>query len=277
MFELPEYQVLARQVNEALVGKTIRRGALSSHPHKFVWHNLSHEEFAHQSAGKRIGEARSQGKWLFIPLEPGCRLAIGEAGGKFLYLAPGAKVPEKYHLLLEFEDESYLSATTQMWGAYELFKAGEELQRQYIKDMRLTPLDAGFTFEYFSDLAAEAVAAKKTSAKGLLTQDQLIPGLGNAIAQDILFQAGINPRHPVDALDEKQRHALYDAILATVKAIIAQGGRYDETDLFGQPGGYQRLMDKRAAGQPCPRCGAIVEKIQYLGGACHFCPQCQIR
>lgn len=49
-------------------------------------------------------------------------------------------------------------------------------------------------------------------------------------SQDILFRAGLHPRHP---------------------------------------------MDSRAAEQPCPACGTPVEKIQYLGGACYFCPHCQ--
>ena len=65
------------------------------------------------------------------------------------------------------------------------------------------------------------------------------------------------------------------AILITVQEVIAKGGRHDEVDLYGQPGGYARLMDRRAAGQPCPTCSTLVEKIQYLGGACYFCPRCQ--
>jgi formamidopyrimidine-DNA glycosylase len=109
-----------------------------------------------------------------------------------------------------------------------------------------------------------------------LTQEQLIPGLGNAIAQDIMFHAGLHPKHPITNMDEAQRRRLYDAIAATVQDAIAQGGRSDEFDLYNRPGGYARLMDSRATGQPCPVCGAIVEKIQYLGGACYFCPSCQV-
>jgi formamidopyrimidine-DNA glycosylase len=60
-----------------------------------------------------------------------------------------------------------------------------------------------------------------------------------------------------------------------VQEVIAQGGRYDEVDLYGRPGGYVRLMDKEALGRPCPECGGAVEKVQYLGGACYYCPACQ--
>jgi formamidopyrimidine-DNA glycosylase len=136
-------------------------------------------------------------------------------------------------------------------------------------------VDPGFTFRYFDGLIASVAAEGKRRVKGLLTQDQLIPGLGNAIAQDILFVARLHPRHPLDELDRAQRRKLYDAITGTVRKVIAGGGRDDEHDLHDRPGGYKRIMDSAAAGRPCPECGERIAKIQYLGGACYFCPGCQ--
>jgi len=276
MFELPEFITLARQINEAVAGKTAERGALGNSPHKFVWYNRRHDEFAGLTAGKRVGLASSRGKWLFVPLQPGYTLLIGECGGRLLYHLPGAELPKKYHLWLTFTDGSALTAMTAMWGAMELYEAGQELERQYVKGMRPTPAEPAFTFEYFAALVDELRAGKKQSVKGLLTQEQLIPGLGNAIAQDIMFRAGLHPRHPLAELGDAQARALYDAILATVEAAIAGGGRDDELDLYGRPGGYRRLMDSRAVGQPCPTCGSVIEKMPYLGGSCYFCPHCQV-
>ena len=276
MFELPEYVVLAGQINETLQGKTIAQGSLGNSPHKFVWYNRSHEEFAELTQGKTIGEAHARGRWLFVPVEPGYVLLFGECGGKMLYHAPESKLPKKYHLYLTFNDDSFMTVTTQMWGAMELYEKGDELEREYVKDMRPTPSDPAFTFDYFDNLIDELVPEKKRSAKGLLTQEQLIPGLGNSIAQDILFQAGLHPKHPLDELDAPARQALYAAIINTVQAVIAQGGRYDEYDLYGNPGGYARIMDKYAVARPCPVCGGEVEKMQYLGGACYVCANCQV-
>lgn len=276
MFELPEIVILARQINATLRGKTVRSGSLGNKPHKFVWYNRTHEEFAGLTAGKRLGEAYSRGRWLFVPMEPGYLLVLGECGGRVLYHPPGAGLPGVYHLYLAFDDGSALTATTQMWGAMELYEKGQELERQYVKDMRPTPTDPGFTFDYFAGLVDSLLAGKKRSVKALLTQDQLIPGLGNAIAQDIMYRAHLHPRRSLADLDAAQRRALFDAIRSTVQAVIDQGGRYDETDLFGAPGGYVRLMDKEAAGRPCPACGTTVEKMQYLGGTCYFCPACQL-
>lgn len=275
MFELPEFVILALQINETISGMTIQSGQLGNSPHKFVWYNRTPEEFERLTTGKRVGHASSKGKWLFIPLDPGYVLLVGECGGKFTLNPPGASMPNKYHLRIAFEDDSFLTATTQMWGAYELYEVGREQERQYVKDMQPTPLDPEFTPDYFEDLIENLVGGKKRSVKSLLTQDQLIPGLGNAIAQDILFKARLHPRHPLTDLTAIQRQALYNAILTTIQEVIAQGGRYDEFNLHNQPGGYIRIMDKNALSHPCPVCGGEIQKISYLGGACYLCPTCQ--
>lgn len=275
MFELPEYVILARQMNESIEGKRIDKGQLGNSPHKFVWYNRSHEEFERLTRGKTVGETRSKGRWLFLPLEPGFVLLLGECGGKILLQPPGAKLPKKYHLHLGFEDDSFLTVTTQMWGAMELHEQGQEMEREYVKDMRTAPVDADFTRDYLAGLIDTIAAEGKRSVKGLLTQDQLIPGLGNAIAQDIMFRARLHPKRSISALTEEQIQELHTAIVGTVNAVIEGGGRYDEYDLYGERGGYTRLMDKNAVGRPCPGCSGEIEKIQYLGGACYYCPSCQ--
>jgi formamidopyrimidine-DNA glycosylase len=276
LFEIPECTTLARQMNGILPGKTVQRGSLGNSPHKFVWYNRTREEFEKLTGGKVVGTVRVRGRWLTLDLDPGYRLLLGECGGRVLYHAPGSSLPEKFHLLLAFKDGSALTIMTSMWGAMELYEAGQEQERQYIKGMRLTPVESEFTLGYFGALIDELLQGEKRSVKSLLTQDQLIPGLGNAIAQDIMFNARLHPRHTLKDLSPDQRLDLYKGITATVQEAIEKGGRNDETDLFGKPGGYIRKMDSHAAGKSCTACGTLVEKMQYLGGACYFCPHCQV-
>jgi len=169
-------------MNDTLVGKRIRHGQLGNSPHKFVWYNRTHEAFEQLTQGKTVGEASARARWLFLPLEPSYLLLLGECGGKVLYHPVGSQPPMKYHLYITFEDGSFLTVTTQMWGAMELYVQGEELEREYMKGMKTTPLDPEFTADYFRSLVAELSPGKARSAKALLTQDQVIPGLGNAIA-----------------------------------------------------------------------------------------------
>ena len=99
--------------------------------------------------------------------------------------------------------------------------------------------------------------------------------MGNGCLQDILFRARLHPRRKVvDIADDEQR-ALYDAIKRTLNQMIDLGGRSSEVDLYGNKGGYVRILDSKTKGTPCPECGTTIEKIQYLGGACYFCPTCQ--
>ena len=220
MFEIPEFVTLARQMNQTLKGKKIQRGQLGNSPHKFVWYNRGHDEFDRLTKAKIVGETRAKGKWLFIPLEPGYVLLLGECGGKVLYHPSGSKAPKKYHLYITFSDDSLLTATTQMWGAMELYEKGQEKNREYIKAMRTTPIEPEFSFDYFCSLAGNLTGDNKLSAKGLLTQNQIIPGLGNAIAQDILFRARLHPRHLIADLSTAQKRTLYNAIIDTVGEVI---------------------------------------------------------
>ncbi len=275
MFEIPEYVTLTSQMAESITGKRIADGTLGNSPHKFVWYNRQPAEFAAIVKGKTVGTAYSKGRWLFVPIQPGYVLVFGECGGKILLHEAESPLPKKYHLSLHFVDGSSLSATTQMYGAMELFDQGQELDRQYIKGMRPTPIDPEFSLAYLTALVEECQRAGSRSVKGLLTQDQLIPGLGNSIAQDIMFKAKLHPKQSIAGLDKTRIKRLHRAIVKTVNDAIRLGGRNDETDLYGNPGKYQRILDKAAAGHPCPECGTKIEKMAYLGGACYFCPECQ--
>lgn len=275
MFELPEYIIIAKQMNETIAGKRIATGTLGNSPHKFVWYNRKPNEFAALIKGKTIGRAHVKGRWLFLPVEPGYVLVFGECGGRILFHASTEEIPKKNHLTILFDDQTALSAMTQMWGAMELYEKGQELKRKYICDMRPTPVDTEFTLPYFMDLVDECTKAERRSVKGILTQEQLIPGLGNSIAQDIMYVARLHPKHPLEALNKQQKQKLYKAITGTVEEAIGLGGREDEYDLLGDPGGYSRIMCRESVGTACPRCGAAIEKMHYLGGACYYCPGCQ--
>ncbi len=275
MFELPEYLTIAKQMNKSISGKTVLSGVMGNSPHKFVWYNQNPQAFSRIVNGKTIGDAYCKGRWLFIPLEPGYVLVLGECGGKII-LVDSNNVPSKYHLLLNIEGNKSIYAMTQMWGAMELYRKGEELKRQYIADMRTTPLDKEFTYKYFKSLIDEARSEKKRSVKSLLTQDQLIPGLGNSIAQDILFNARLHPKTQIEVLSEEEIMTLYKSIKETVNDAAKNDGRNDEYDFYGNLGKYERVLDSKSIERGCPVCKSKIEKIQYLGGSSYYCSKCQV-
>lgn len=275
MFELPEAIVLSRQLNELVRGKQIESGSLGNSPHKFAWYNMANNEFCSLVAGKTVGIARALGRWMVIDIGSDHRLVLGETGGKLLLNEPGSSLPSKYHLLLAFTDGSFLTLQIQMWGAMELYENGEEQNRMYIKDMAITPTDPEFTMHYFNGLVKQLQKHGKRSVKSLLTQEQTIPGLGNSCAQDIMFVSGLHPKRDLSDLSPIDIEKLFNSIKQVLQNTTELGGRNDEYDLLGNKGRYIRKMDASTAGKPCPVCSDTIQKTQYLGGACYFCPSCQ--
>lgn len=278
MIEMPEAYTIAGQMKTELDGKTISSFKQGNLSHKFLWLNRPIEEYQNTLPGKRITNATSYGRSMYLHLDD-CMLWWSDTGGRLQIHKTGEALPKKYHLIWNFSDGTVLTFNLQMWGAVRLLEANEYDVRPK-DETGIPPLDIQFTLERFNQMLETYPEKTSKGIKGfLVATGYAIPdpinGLGNAIIQDILFNAGINPKRKIPEINAEERSKLYHAIQGTVAKAIEFGGRYDEYDLYGQPGRYVRLMDSRSVGKPCSRCGAEIQKIAYLGGACYICPICQ--
>lgn len=113
------------------------------------------------------------------------------------------------------------------------------------------------------------------SVKAFLATEQRIPGLGNGVLQDILFQAGLHPKRKLTTLSETEKRRLMSSMVMVLKEMTKLGGRDTEKDLFGNNGGYITKMSKNTIKKGCPICGGVTTKEAYLGGSVYYCPVCQ--
>ncbi len=113
------------------------------------------------------------------------------------------------------------------------------------------------------------------SLKAFLATEKRIPGLGNGVLQDILFNAGLHPRKKVESLSAKEKEQIFQSIRSTLLEMVENGGRDTEKDLWGKPGGYKTIMSKNTFKSPCPSCGMGIERARYMGGSIYFCCNCQ--
>jgi formamidopyrimidine-DNA glycosylase len=274
MLDLPEMMTLARQMRERLTGRRIASVEVADERPKWLWLAAEPQEHAPRMVGKRLGPATADGHWLRLPLEPGEALLLGDFGGRVLLHPPGAKLP-KWHLRIGLDDGSTLTITVQGWGFVTLLSEAEEAAFAFYQGRGISPLDPRFTREHLAEVMRTAEAYVRKPIKAFLVHDPNVAGIGNGMLQDILFRARLHPRQRVCDLGEAEVDRLYDALREIMNLAVAEGGRDTERGLDGEPGGYTPLMDRRAAGKPCPRCGTPIQKISYLGGSCYFCPQCQ--
>jgi formamidopyrimidine-DNA glycosylase len=276
MIELPEALIIARQMSQELKGKQIESGIRGNVPHKFAFYNCSAEEYEAILKGKMMGEATGHGSAILASVEPDYTLVLGGGGERILFHQSESTLPKKHHLLLHYQDGTYLTVTVQGWGNALLLHQSELVEHPHVGEKRVSPLSDAFTFEYLQGLFEELEEEDPRSVKFFIISEPGIWGVGNGYLQDILFRAKIHPRRRAIDIIEEERRALHQAIRETLKQAVELGGRDTERDLYNRRGGYRRILDSKSVGQPCPECGTPVEKIQYLGGACYLCPSCQV-
>jgi len=272
MLEIPESTTIAKQLNEAVLGKTICNVVANSSPHKFAFYHGDPAYYKTLLSGQVIGESVGIGAMIEI-FAGDCRIVFGD-GVNLHYYNDSVKAPSKHQLLLELNDGSILVSSVQMYGAVLAFKEETNDNKYYlIAKEKPSPLNDNFNIIYFNTLRTKE--SDKLSVKAFLATQQRIPGIGNGVLQDILFHARIHPKRKMGPITEKEYINMFHAVKETLAEMTRLGGRDTEKDLFGSAGGYKTVLSKNTVWKPCPVCGTAIQKASYLGGVIYWCPVCQ--
>ena len=273
MIELPEAVNLAKQFTETIKGKKVKEVVAGYSPHKFAWYHGDPADYSSRLNKKTIGAAISYGGLVEVAVGD-YNLLFGD-GVALRFLTTKAKRPVKHQLLIDFEDGTALSASVQMYGGMWCFKTGEFDNPYYeVAREKPSPLTNDFNNDYFDGMVNDP-EIQNLSTKAYLATEQRIPGLGNGVLQDILYNAGIHPKRKVETLKDEEKESIFNSVKSTLKEMTKQGGRDTEKDLFGEPGGYRTKLSKNTLDSPCPVCGGRIIKQAYMGGSIYFCSGCQ--
>lgn len=272
MLEIPESHTIAEQLNRTIKGKTIQNVCVNSTPHGFAFYFGDPDEYESLLTGKIIGDSKAIAGQVEITVQD-TKILFGD-GVNIRYLEKGKPIPQKHQFHIEFEDCSSLVCTVQMYGGIWAFAEGENDNFYYIvAKEKPSPLTELFDESYFDYLLN---CSKQTmSVKAFLATEQRIPGLGNGVLQDILFNARINPKIKINSLSSQDIDRLYKSVKQTLSEMTSNGGRDTEKDLFGCNGGYMTVLSKKTLNEPCPVCGGFIARQAYLGGNIYYCPVCQ--
>jgi formamidopyrimidine-DNA glycosylase len=273
MIEIAEGIVLASQLNQELKGKRIETVIANSTPHGFAWYHDNPADYGERFHGRTVEGAYSCGGKVYLKVSDNHEFMFCE-GINIKYYTEIAKVPKKHQLFIQFNDDTYLVCTIQMYGGIYGYQG--RLDNIYDAIARSKPglLSEEFDFEYFKELMQE-MNKPRASVKEFLATQQRIPGLGNGTVQDVMLKAGLHPKHAIGTLTQNELKFLFQALKETVLAMMEQGGRDVETDIYGNPGGYRTLLSKVSYKKPCSYCGGEIIKDNFLGGTIYYCPSCQ--
>ncbi|KAG7594983.1 DNA glycosylase/AP lyase H2TH DNA-binding [Arabidopsis thaliana x Arabidopsis arenosa] len=219
MPELPEVEAARRAIEENCLGKKIKRVIIADD--NKVIHGISPSDFQISILGKTIVSARRKGKnlWLELDSPPFPSFQFGMAGAIYIkgvavtkYKRSAVKDseewPSKYSkFFVELDDGLELSFTDKRRFAKVRLLANPTSVSP-ISELGPDALLEPMTVEEF----AENLAKKKITIKPLLLDQGFISGIGNWIADEVLYQARIHPLQSASSLSKEQCEALHTSI-----------------------------------------------------------------
>ncbi len=131
------------------------------------------------------------------------------------------------------------------------------------------PLDANFTRTVFASL----LAGRRTQIKGVLRDQSVIAGIGNAYSDEILHAARMSPYAIAANLDAGEVDRLYDALQTTIREAVAVASGKPPADLKDAKRSGFQVHARR--GEACPICGDAVRSVFFADRSLEYCPTCQ--
>jgi formamidopyrimidine-DNA glycosylase len=266
MPELPEIACRAREMNEALVGKTIMN--IEVLQPKCL--NVPPEAFVEALCGAELGQTSQRGKWLLTETTQGWLLLNLGMGGELL-LVTRDTLPEKYRLIFDFDDHTCLAINFWWFGYAHFVPLGG------LDNHNLSSKLGSNALELTAHDLQTMLNGRRGRIKSFLLNQERIAGIGNAYIHDILFLARLHPLRQIDTLTDAEIDALAKAIHDGLQPSIDKGGAFYEMSLYGQKGGFTMddILIGYKEGQPCPVCNTTIEKTKTGSTSSFICPSCQ--
>jgi formamidopyrimidine-DNA glycosylase len=278
--ELPEVEVLRRDLEKDVVGKRIASVDVrrTKNAKRVIRRAKSAKEFRDRLVGKKITRADRRGKYILLHLDGDDVLVLHFGmSGQLLRGNKRVPPPQHSHVVITFQkggDLRFVDPRT--FGEMFVTSLDELGKVKELAHIAIDPLEHAFTWQQFSDILAQ----RKTKLKNLLMDQAFVAGLGNIYSDEILFAAGLRWDRMSDELSSQEVRRLYRAVQEVAQESIRfRGTTLDDqayVDLYGKPGEYQaELKVYGRRGLPCRRCRTPIEAVKLSGRNSYHCPQCQ--
>lgn len=267
MPEIPDLDAIVSYLRPRIVGATIERVSL---PLGWMLRSTHPKPAGEALRGETFQAIERRGKHVLFLLRGATLVVHAMLVGRFYHVAPDQPFPREMVLEFVLSDGTALRyADEKHMGRLYLIPDRYFASIPGYLDQGPDPLDPAFTFERF----LERLKGRYGEIKGLLTNAKVIAGIGNAYADEILFEAGIYPFRKKKDLSTDELRRVYDAIstvLTRAKATVAERmGAQIHLKI------RDFLLVHGKGDKPCPHCGRRIATIGTWERATNFCRHCQ--
>lgn len=275
MPELPEVEALAAFLREHASGRTIARAEAASFS---VLKTFDPPLTA--LAGRIVKGAGRHGKFLDLA-------CYGQDGGEshlVMHLARAGwlrwreQIPDKP--VKPGKSPLAFRVVLDDGSGFELTEAGtrKRLAVYLVRDPAEVPGIATLGPEPMADdftveVLAGILAGRRTQIKGVLRDQHIIAGIGNAYSDEVLHAARMSPYKLAASFTPEEVAVLHQAISQTLADAVVRSAGLAAKDLKGEKKTGLRVHGR--TGQPCPVCGDTIREVSFADSALQYCPTCQ--
>jgi formamidopyrimidine-DNA glycosylase len=273
MPELPDLVYIEKELRPLVVNNEIREVA--------VWEPIVLRmsvpgSFADVLRGKRIRDLRRHGPFLVFGLPPLEMIVHFMLAGFFRI---DAQCTGKLQALKRVSRDHCFSL--QLGELRELhYFDSRRMGKIYVVESGETEGIPGYDTqgvdllspEFTPQLFRERIRGRRHQVRVFLMDQSILSAVGNAYADEILFEAGIHPKTRCDQLELQQVDRLYQSVVSVFRWAIEKVDKADR-GIDAKMRDHLRVRNRR--GDPCPACGTTIRRTGVLGYDSFFCPKCQ--
>jgi formamidopyrimidine-DNA glycosylase len=287
MPELPEVEVVRAGLEPAVTGATVTAVRIFDE-RSLRRHDGPAEDFVDRMIGATFATPRRRGKFLWVPMAKTESALVVHLGmsGQVLLRGPNAPLdrltrisldvthPEHGALRVDFVDQRIFGSM----AIDELVESGDvpgDLVPSQVRHIARDPMDPNFDDALF----LAKLAKRNTGIKRAILDQNLISGIGNIYADEALWASRIHYDQPTSALSRPRAKTLLAEVRLVLGRALAEGGTSFDAQYLnvnGESGYFSHSLNAYGQqGLPCPRCGRMIVREQFMNRGSHFCPFCQ--
>jgi formamidopyrimidine-DNA glycosylase len=268
MPELPDLLYIRKNLQahvqgHAITGVTVRQPV--------VLRVATQESYGEVLPGRLIRSIDVHGPFLRFVLSGGMEIIMNlMLAGRLQHQHPGERSEGHLCVSLSLDDGSFLHVCDdQKMAKVYIVRSGEYSSIPKFTTQGIDILSPGFTRNLFRDLLKQH---SRKQVRVCINDHTILSAIGNAYADEILFEAGIHPKTFVARLGDGDQERLFDAITGIMQWGVREVERAS-APIQVKVRDHMRVRNRR--GEPCPRCGATIRREGVRGHDVFFCPQCQ--
>ncbi len=270
MPELPEVQTVINYLNSKVLNQKIVD--IKVNKEKFL-KNISKNEFINKLKNQEIKFIERIGKYLIFNISNNLFMVVHlRMEGKFFV---DSELENRKHdyIIFKLENNSYLTYNdSRQFGTFHICHDLNNLKE--VKKIAIDPLDEKFNFDYLKPILNKS----KKNIKILLLDQEIISGIGNIYASEILFDAKINPFKNANELNDQEISSLIDSSKRILKLALKYNGTTIHSFSFGEnkTGEFNKhLKVVYQHDKPCINCKNKIIRTKQGSRSTYYCEHCQ--